>query len=319
MEKNVLFIGGVPRSGTTLLQKILNNHSLVYGGPEFDHMPAIGNLYSDMLLGVKSGRQYDYYNEKIIKNAFNIFLQSVLVNNIDTKKIIISEKTPDNVLHFEKISRVLPDAKFIFVVRDPRAILNSFQNVGRKAKRIKKSSNYGNHILYDLNRIYSSIIHGDSYSLNRNNKCYTIYYEELISNPRSTLEALCDFIEIKFEEEMLKYSNRDDITKLVQKANANELPFITELFDKPISDDSLYKWKKKLSKIDIYICNILFNRHNIRCLSRYNFENRKTDHIIFFIPLLIKVFTFTYSLFIKKFIKSIVNTTKIFFSRNNSI
>ena len=42
--KRFVFIGGSPRSGTTLVQNILDSHPVICGGPEFHHLPDIMNL-----------------------------------------------------------------------------------------------------------------------------------------------------------------------------------------------------------------------------------------------------------------------------------
>jgi hypothetical protein len=49
----LVFVGGSPRSGTTLVQRVLNHHPKVYGGPEFDFIPSIAELYQKFLRGLE--------------------------------------------------------------------------------------------------------------------------------------------------------------------------------------------------------------------------------------------------------------------------
>ena len=49
----LVFVGGSPRSGTTLVQGVLNHHLKVYGGPEFDFIPSIAELYQKLLRGLE--------------------------------------------------------------------------------------------------------------------------------------------------------------------------------------------------------------------------------------------------------------------------
>ena len=54
--KGLIFIGGAPRSGTTLVQRIVNAHPEVYGGPEFDLVPEIIKLKKIFDKKIQSGR-----------------------------------------------------------------------------------------------------------------------------------------------------------------------------------------------------------------------------------------------------------------------
>lgn len=56
MSENLVFIGGCPRSGTTLVQRMFGAHPNVYAGPEFDLIPAIAGLRDRLVGGVQSGR-----------------------------------------------------------------------------------------------------------------------------------------------------------------------------------------------------------------------------------------------------------------------
>jgi len=49
----LVFVGGSPRSGTTLVQRVLNHYPKEYGGPEFDFIPSIAELYQKFLRGLE--------------------------------------------------------------------------------------------------------------------------------------------------------------------------------------------------------------------------------------------------------------------------
>jgi Sulfotransferase family len=61
--KRIVFVGGSPRSGTTLIQQLLNYHPAVYGGPEFDFVPEIADLFRRMRQSIRSGRIDNFLNE----------------------------------------------------------------------------------------------------------------------------------------------------------------------------------------------------------------------------------------------------------------
>jgi len=122
-EENIIIIGGAPRSGTSLVQKILDLNSNIYGGPEFDYLLDISKLFVKMKKGIKSGRQVDYYNEEELAETFRLFIFSFLNRKPEKENVkYISEKTPNNALIFNQLVEILPKAKYVFVVRDPKAI-----------------------------------------------------------------------------------------------------------------------------------------------------------------------------------------------------
>jgi hypothetical protein len=50
-----VFIGGAPRSGTTMIQNILANHSGIHAGPEFDWTPELARIFSGIKRGIQNG------------------------------------------------------------------------------------------------------------------------------------------------------------------------------------------------------------------------------------------------------------------------
>jgi hypothetical protein len=61
-----IFVGGAPRSGTTLVQRILGAHSLVYAGPEFDLVPEIIRLRNQFIQKIIAGRISAYMDENYV-------------------------------------------------------------------------------------------------------------------------------------------------------------------------------------------------------------------------------------------------------------
>ncbi len=125
-----IFVGGAPRSGTTMVQNILDSHPDICGGPEFLHIPDIINLRRKLHRSIRQGYidLYCSYNEvdKNICSLIEKFLLS-LANKHGCK--FFSEKTPENVLVFSELTQLFSQAYFIHIVRDPRATVSSMQEV----------------------------------------------------------------------------------------------------------------------------------------------------------------------------------------------
>ena len=134
-DKRLIFVGGPPRSGTTLLQNMLDSHPDILGGPEFLHIPDIIKLRNLL----QSSISREWINLICSHDEIEKYIHSLISNTLLSFADkhggkMYSEKTPENVLAFPELVDILPSAHFIFVVRDPRAIVASLLSVGKKAR-----------------------------------------------------------------------------------------------------------------------------------------------------------------------------------------
>ena len=83
--ENYVFVGGVPRSGTSMFQKMLDGHSEVYGGPEFDKVGATIGLYKNYLGGIENKRQSLYYSKEEARGYFAQLLASFFDGILEKK------------------------------------------------------------------------------------------------------------------------------------------------------------------------------------------------------------------------------------------
>lgn len=135
--KRLIFVGGCPRSGTTLVQRVLDCHPQIYGGPEFVFVPRIVNLFQDMQGTIRLGAGLDaILDEEDLVHAFRSLLVALLLPKLQTEEVsYLSEKTPNNALAFPWMEECVPEARKILVVRDPRDVVSSMLEVGRRQQR----------------------------------------------------------------------------------------------------------------------------------------------------------------------------------------
>lgn len=229
-----------------------------------------------MKSGITSGRQQIYYDSKKLKDSTYKFIESLLTEKFLRKGyLILSEKTPDNVLVFEELIELFPNAKFIFVVRDPRGIINSFKNLKKKDLRnkIKRRIGFGEYLFEDINKVYKSLSSGDEFSKKYDSQCLKVYYERLVNFPEQEIKKVCNFLDISYQTQMLDTDRRNDSSILIEKIGKEKNPFVTILFDQKIQKSSLNSWKKELSSFEIHIVNFFFSKNKLSCLSNYNFPN----------------------------------------------
>ena len=129
----VFFIGGLPRSGTTWLQKLLNAHPAVLcmGESHFinDLVPklagTVGEYSERRAQGVATWaptvRGPDTAQMlPILRTAFASLSAANLDGKLAEGLVAVGEKTPDNLIHLARLWTVFPQAMFINIIRDPR-------------------------------------------------------------------------------------------------------------------------------------------------------------------------------------------------------
>jgi hypothetical protein len=137
-RRQVFFVGGAPRSGTTWLQTMLNTHPEISCRGEGHFLKLLAEPLGEVMLQRRAGllqknaqlfgpgggyplpEAEDY--EFLVGCGILLALQRQCAG---TAYRAVGEKTPDNVFHFPNLKRLFPAAKFIGIARDPRDSLTS--------------------------------------------------------------------------------------------------------------------------------------------------------------------------------------------------
>ncbi len=198
--ERLIFIGGCPRSGTTLLQNILDSHPGIYGGPEFTYIPQIMKLRRTLLASIEAGSNIaSFCRVAQVNEAVGDMLENLLLPAADRRDCTyLSEKTPFNVLAFTDLLEVFPRTRCIQVVRDPRAIVLSMMQVGIKArnKGINPPS-FSQTVDAAIECIDECLKEGMKAARMAPQRVYTLCFETLVSDPQTTVSSLCDFLRLE--------------------------------------------------------------------------------------------------------------------------
>ena len=189
-----IFVGGAPRSGTTLLQNMLDSHPQITGGPEFLHLPDIIRLRRLMQPNLRKGWLDEYCTkaqaDAYIKQMIDNFLLPIARN---TPTSLISEKTPANIKVFADLAELYPDALFIQLLRDPRAVVASMLKVGRRArKKGIQTQGFTRSIAEAASYLSKCYADGMAFQSRNDAKLLTIKYEDLVKNPEALTHRICD-------------------------------------------------------------------------------------------------------------------------------
>jgi hypothetical protein len=194
----LIFVGGSPRSGTTLVQRILDCHPEIYGGPEFDFVPRIAGLFEDMRRSVRSGRIDAILDEKGLVHAFRCLLVALLLPKLQAEGVgYLSEKTPSNALAFPWLEECAPEAKKILVVRDPRDVVSSMLEVGqRQRNRQGRALGFVRDTVAAVEYMNQCLKAGTALA-ERSANCLLIYYEDAVSDPLAVGNRMYRFIGVR--------------------------------------------------------------------------------------------------------------------------
>jgi len=191
----LIFVGGSPRSGTTLAQRILDCHPDIYGGPEFDFVPLIAGLFQEMRKSIRSGRIDVFLGEKHLVHTFRSLLSALLLPKLEIEGVsYLSEKTPSNVLAFGLLDECTPESKKILVLRDPRDVVCSMLEVGqRQRSRVGRASAFVRDTIAAVDCMNECLKAGTAVAETSIN-CLVIYYEDMVSNPLAVSNQMYRFI-----------------------------------------------------------------------------------------------------------------------------
>ena len=225
------FILGNPRSGTTLLRLILNNHPLIGVPPESGFLQwwykkyynwsvddskneTKVNLFLDDILSSKKIEdwhlnRHNLKNFIISENPKNYpEIITAIYEFYTNNKSIIGDKNNYYINHLEELNLIFPNVKYIHLVRDGRDVACSYKNINKLNPNLKYIPKVSSDIVAIANEWNNNIITIENFI--RNHNSITIRYEDLISKPVEILKKICNFLDVEYEEGMLNYHQNND-------------------------------------------------------------------------------------------------------------
>ena len=194
-----VFIVGMLRSGTTLVEQILASHSKVYGAGELVTMEKLVSPMLSNLPDHNVGRDASGLFQKEIKRVRDGYLDKL--SALDVPEKVITDKTPYNFLWIGFILSAFPEAKIVHLNRDPRATCWSIY------KHYFSTNTHGYaYDLVDLAEFYK--LYKDLMSFWRERFPHAIYdlcYEDLTENQEEETRKLLTFCDLQWETQCLDF------------------------------------------------------------------------------------------------------------------
>ena len=255
-DTKLLFIVGRGRSGTSLLQTILNTHPQISVAPEAQFIMFLRRRYQnanwnesriaafarDLWLEERMENWHlepEALKQQLLKHNENadfatlckeVYYQYGLSKQKKQLKIV-GDKNPHYALYLKHLIDLYPNAKFVHIVRDPRDTVLSYKAVNFDADHTATLANRWN--------IYNKAI--VKFSKKMPGKFYFLRFEDLLTKPEKTLTQLCEFIGVEYEPEMLNFYKKEQDWEADFRKNLKN----------PLDPNKAYRWKKEMSQSNI--------------------------------------------------------------------
>jgi tetratricopeptide (TPR) repeat protein len=196
-ENTPIFIVGMPRSGTSLVEQILASHPEVYGAGEVEYT----RIIVDGIIS-KTGKPFPQDIDKIpvalLVELGRLYIDKLKNNAGEANRVC--DKLPHNFLRIPLIAALMPNAKIIHCDRKPIDVcLSIFQNYFSEAHgystNLKELGIYFNHHK-DLMNHWNEILPGHIYKLS---------YEQLVLDPEKQIRQVLDYCELPFHPDCLSF------------------------------------------------------------------------------------------------------------------
>ncbi|MFM2189927.1 MAG: hypothetical protein RL491_313 [Bacteroidota bacterium] len=272
--KAFIFVCGSSRSGTTMMSRILGNHSSIFAFQElhfFDELASAENASKpnskeksiELLSLLKSIQREGYFGPREWKlyaeesdselNGEALSSMSLLLRFLSSEsklngKSIPCEQTPQTVFALDALLQHIPKARVVLMVRDPREVLLSQKGKWKRRKlsggnipfweSVRSRINYHPET---ISRIWKST-YNEALQHIHDKRVLSIRYEDLTEQPEQVVNRICNHIGIEFEPSML------DVPR-VGSSNAAD-----QSLERGIDKGRRGKWRSGLNRSEIAIC-----------------------------------------------------------------
>lgn len=251
-SKKLIFVLGTPRSGTTLLQKVLESHQSLFSIQSQTAIFSYQNFWckNRIMFDLDKGIR----DSLLTKSKDNVDFFENCVNYLekDNSDKIFIEKTPQHISRLDFLLKHFPNAKFIHIVRNGRDCYCSATKHPfiPQSKSLKSFAKYYNKCLLQGIRNFN------------NPNVFTLHYEDLVNEPHKYVRNLMSFLKLTLEHAQIdaSFRSKDKRAKLEQFKKLNE----------PINSTSVNRWKRELTERE----NLKFIKYAKFGLDYFNYTKK---------------------------------------------
>ncbi len=231
-----IFVVGLPRAGSTLLEQILASHSQVEGTTELQDIIAISRKIGAKSRENPSGKYPEILAEMTadqFRELGESYLETTRIQRSDTPFFI--DKMPNNFRHIGLIHLILPHSKIIDARRHPMGgCFSGFKQLFAHGQTFT----YG---LEDIGKYYRDYVRlMDHWDAVLPGRVHRVQYEKMVVDTKAQIRALLDYCELEFEEQCLRFHETDRAVRTPS----------SEQVRKPIYKEGLEQWRNFEAHLD---------------------------------------------------------------------
>lgn len=271
----MLFILGKGRSGTSLLQNLIDAHPAMIGPPESKFA---------VLLYPRFGHIKKWKDSDIINFVETLYIEPLFASlwHLDKKKLTetllsvrenadypllckmvyyqmsrgkenlqyISDKNPEYILFIHTILKIFPEAKFIHIIREPRDNINSQMHSFNEKNPLFRAYQW---------LAFNKIVEREKRK--SPGRYFTVLYETLVQDTEGTMKKICDFLQIPFSDPMTRNVTPAWLSSHLERRGMSEKgPFMHKSLTEPVNTSNVGKWKRGMDPFARVVTEIVTSK-----------------------------------------------------------
>ncbi|MEM1145779.1 MAG: sulfotransferase [Pseudomonadota bacterium] len=244
-----VFLGGCPRSGTTLVQNMLDSHPHIAGGPEFLHLVDIVGLRNKLHGSINKGWIDLFCSAEQVDDEVRRLIETLLLQFVDAQQVpLLSEKSPENILVFSELVQLFPEAKFIHIFRDPRAVVASLLATGARARAkgeepASHTADLDSAVRFTRSCLRSGLKAEEAWP----GRIHRVCYEELVEDPEGVTRSVCEYLEVPWSSEMLRPGEHTHAGEAAITVRSKEIWYDRSTYYSNPDPAKVDKWRTSLT------------------------------------------------------------------------
>ncbi len=204
-HRSLIFIVGMPRSGSSLIEQILASHKKVFGGGELPYIQEIAN---------KIGKEKKI-DASLMENYKNNYLS--LIAELDNSNSVFTDKELLNFNNIGLILKLFPNAKIINCTRDP---LDNCWSIYKNYFPIKTRFVNNFKDISKFYKLYLSTMNFWEKEFPKN--IYNLNYETLIENPKDQIKKTLAFCNLDWDDSVMNHHKNPRLIRTLSFDQANK-------------------------------------------------------------------------------------------------
>ena len=234
-QSPLIFIGGVPRSGTTLMRAMLDAHDYVSCREETRVVQRLLQMRSDWMESQQESLRLEEagITGDVLDSAISSFILEVMAHHAEPAHRLCN-KDPFTLQSGIYLKQLFPNGKFIFMVRDGRASVHS---IITKKVRIKGFDIKSYRQCLQKWNTAITAMNDQCKELGPKN-CLPVVYEQMVLHPEQWMRKILSFLELPWDDSVLHHeqqiNKKGGISLSIESSSDQVL--------KPVNLDALSKW-----------------------------------------------------------------------------